>query len=90
MAALIWVDAELRIVRVSEAILALLGGCEAESLEGKPLEKLIELRRARATDEASAIRAALEEHHWRREAAARALNISRTTLWRKMREYSIR
>jgi DNA-binding NtrC family response regulator len=29
---------------------------------------------------------ALEAHHWRREPAARALGMSRTTLWRRMRE----
>ena len=34
--------------------------------------------------------AALEASHWRREEAARALGISRTTLWRKMRELGIR
>jgi DNA-binding NtrC family response regulator len=28
----------------------------------------------------------LEEHHWRRGSAARALGVSRTTLWRMMRE----
>lgn len=37
-------------------------------------------------EEAVSIRAALESHHWNREATARALGISRTTLWRKMRE----
>jgi transcriptional regulator with PAS, ATPase and Fis domain len=37
-------------------------------------------------NEAEIIRAALEEHRWQREATARALGISRTTLWRKMRE----
>jgi len=39
---------------------------------------------APASEEASRIRAALEEHHWRRADAARALGISRTTLWRRM------
>lgn len=33
-----------------------------------------------------AIREALEQNRWRRKAAARALGISRTTLWRKMRD----
>ncbi|HEX9161510.1 MAG TPA: sigma 54-interacting transcriptional regulator [Thermoanaerobaculia bacterium] len=32
------------------------------------------------------LRAALEAHRWNRETTARALGISRTTLWRKMRE----
>jgi transcriptional regulator with PAS, ATPase and Fis domain len=32
------------------------------------------------------LRRALETHHWRRDAAARALGISRATLWRRMRE----
>src|ERR1051325_6002122 len=41
-------------------------------------------------DEASAIRATLDAHHWNREAAAAALGISRTTLWRKMRELGVR
>jgi PAS domain S-box-containing protein len=35
---------------------------------------------------AEVLRAALEQHRWQREATARALGISRTTLWRKMRE----
>lgn len=35
------------------------------------------------------IRQALEAHRWRREEAAHALGISRTTLWRKMREYGL-
>jgi len=33
-----------------------------------------------------ALRDALAAHHWRRADAARALGISRTTLWRRMRE----
>ncbi len=35
------------------------------------------------------LQAVLEEHHWRRSEAARALGISRTTLWRMMREVGI-
>ena len=35
------------------------------------------------------VRKALEEHRWRREEAAAALGISRTTLWRKMREFGL-
>jgi len=36
--------------------------------------------------ELQTIRAALDTHHWNREATARSLGMSRTTLWRKMRE----
>ena len=36
-------------------------------------------------DEVSRIRHALEEHRWNRGAAAQALGMSRTTLWRKLR-----
>ena len=39
--------------------------------------------------EVERIRHALEAHRWRREEAARALGISRATLWRKMREYGL-
>jgi len=41
---------------------------------------------AEAKDETSILRAALDDNHWDREAAARSLGISRTTLWRRMRE----
>ncbi len=36
--------------------------------------------------EAASLRAILDAHGWRREATARALGVSRTTLWRRMRE----
>jgi transcriptional regulator of acetoin/glycerol metabolism len=39
--------------------------------------------------EAERLRAALEAHHWRRDRAARALGISRSTLWRRLRELHI-
>jgi DNA-binding NtrC family response regulator len=37
-------------------------------------------------DESEALRAVLDAHHWRRADAAHQLGISRSTLWRKMRE----
>ncbi len=36
--------------------------------------------------EAERLLAALEKHHWKRAQAARALGVSRSTLWRRMRE----
>jgi DNA-binding NtrC family response regulator len=36
--------------------------------------------------EAARLLVALETHHWRREDTARALGLSRSTLWRRMRE----
>ncbi len=41
------------------------------------------------SDEATRIRAALDDNHWRRADAARALGISRTTLWRRMQALGI-
>lgn len=39
--------------------------------------------------EAQRLRSALESHRWRREETARALGISRATLWRRMREFNL-
>ena len=39
--------------------------------------------------ESKRILAALEASHWRRDEAAKALGLSRTTLWRKMRELKL-
>jgi transcriptional regulator with PAS, ATPase and Fis domain len=44
---------------------------------------------AAVATEAQRLRIALEEHRWRREETARALGISRATLWRRMREYEL-
>ncbi len=41
------------------------------------------------TNEAQRLRSALESHRWRREETARALGISRATLWRRMREFGL-
>lgn len=38
------------------------------------------------SSESQRLRAALDAHHWRRGAAARSLGLSRSTLWRRMRE----
>ncbi len=42
-----------------------------------------------ADPELARLRSALETNRWRREEAAAALGISRTTLWRKMREHGL-
>lgn len=42
-----------------------------------------------ADDERSRLLAALEESHWNQSRAATALGMSRTTLWRKLREHQI-
>jgi transcriptional regulator with PAS, ATPase and Fis domain len=51
-----------------------------QAVESEPLLHAID------AEELAKIRTALESHHWNRETTARALGMSRTTLWRKMRE----
>lgn len=41
------------------------------------------------TPEAAQLRAVLEKHHWKKAAAAKALGMSRSTLWRHMRELNL-
>jgi transcriptional regulator with PAS, ATPase and Fis domain len=43
----------------------------------------------RRDGERERLRSVLETHHWRRDEAARSLGMSRTTLWRKMRELDL-
>ena len=42
-----------------------------------------------AVSDSHQLRIALESHRWRREETARALGISRATLWRRMREFGL-
>ena len=44
---------------------------------------------AAVVSESQRLRIALETHRWRREETARALGISRATLWRRMREFGL-
>ena len=56
---------------------------------GLQKEAMAPLREARRTFERSYILAALEQHHWRVGATARALGLQRPNLYRKARQLSI-
>ncbi|UCH21081.1 MAG: sigma 54-interacting transcriptional regulator [Deltaproteobacteria bacterium] len=56
---------------------------EDNKLEQLDLDQEIE------ASEKKVIEATLKKHHWDRTKTAKALNINRTTLWRKMKKYSI-
>jgi DNA-binding NtrC family response regulator len=64
------------------------GGASASTtaLAAAPLETLL----APARPDATLLERTLEAHRWRRVDAARALGISRATLWRRMREAGVR
>ena len=51
--------------------------------------KLMSLKGALAGPEKNIIRQALEANHWNRQATARALQINRTTLFKKMKHYGL-
>jgi DNA-binding NtrC family response regulator len=54
---------------------------------GRALERI--MAPPRDVEERDRLRAMLEVHRWSRTTAARALGMSRTTLWRKMREVGL-
>jgi DNA-binding NtrC family response regulator len=51
--------------------------------------KPMTLKQARAEPEKTLIRQALEAHHWNRQETAEALQINRTTLYKKMKLYGL-
>ena len=61
---------------------------ELESPRSPALSPLATKRAGFAAD-AAPLRTALEANHWRRSDAARALGVSRSTLWRRMREAGV-
>jgi transcriptional regulator with PAS, ATPase and Fis domain len=64
---------------------------EGHSADPRPVADAIENppATARSSGERERIRAVLDSHRWNRAEAASALGISRTTLWRKMRELGL-
>jgi len=76
-------------LNVSAAPLPDGGGFEEPVRYVMALELLDTSARQVAVEEAERIRRALEDHRWRRTAAARARGISRATLWRRMREHGL-
>jgi len=61
----------------------------APAFEPLPLEPQAAPRSAASADQRQKLQAALSANHWRRDATAQALGISRTTLWRKMRDLDL-
>jgi transcriptional regulator with PAS, ATPase and Fis domain len=51
--------------------------------------ELASLKKALAGPEKNIIRQALEANHWNRQATAKALQINRTTLFKKMKHYGL-
>jgi DNA-binding NtrC family response regulator len=61
----------------------------AEDLPTEVVESSTPAQRHVVDPQSSEIRAALDLHRWSRDETARALGMSRTTLWRKMRELGL-
>lgn len=66
-----------------------LQGQAAMPLADPPPETGPQLDEAVAQGEKGTLLAALREHHWHRGETAKALNIDRTTLWRKIKKYDL-
>ncbi len=66
---------------------------EEESSPGTSLTRMsserVTVSSGPASGEQSHLRSVLDAHHWHRGEAARALGISRITLWRKMRQFDM-
>jgi len=60
-----------------------------EQKQHQTIYKSISLKEALAEPEKNIIRQALETNHWNRQATARALQINRTTLFKKMKHYGL-
>jgi len=64
-----------------------------ESIKSEQIEphtpKVMNLKQARAEPEKKLIRQALEAHNWNRKETANALQINRTTLYKKMKRYGL-
>lgn len=61
---------------------------QEQNRQQKP-NKQISLKEALAEPEKNIIRQALEANHWNRQATAKALQINRTTLFKKMKHYGL-
>ena len=62
---------------------------EPEDLPREIAHHVVDASAKSIQSEPERLRAALESHRWRREETARALGMSRATLWRRMREYGL-
>ncbi|MBW8001456.1 MAG: sigma-54-dependent Fis family transcriptional regulator [Planctomycetes bacterium] len=56
---------------------------------GQPVYSSLSLKESMAEPEKRIIRQALETNHWNRQATAKALQINRTTLFKKMKNYGL-
>jgi len=71
-------------ITASEQELSSSGASSVDGVETAPQERV-----ESPASELEKIRNALDAHQWRRADAAVSLGMSRTTLWRKMREYGL-
>jgi len=65
------------------------GSIKQESSPRQETYKTVSLKEALAEPEKNLIRQALETHHWSRQETAKALQINRTTLFKKMKQYGL-